>query len=105
MIEGLLLCIPNNPRQIRIPDADIHPDTHARGALLELGAAGVQHLPAILLRRDASAEGRLMPRFRGHAVGSEDRTLIPSAHSAPGSQPAPERSLRSLSRPSAAREN
>jgi hypothetical protein len=59
MIEGLLLpCIPNNRSQIRIHDADIQPGAHARGALLELGAAGVQHLPAILLRRDASADGQ-----------------------------------------------
>ena len=65
MIEGLLLCIPHNPSQIRIHDADIQPGTHARGALLELGAAGVQHLPAILLRRDASAESRPMSPLPG----------------------------------------
>ena len=58
MIEGLLRCIPNHPSQIRIHDAGIQPGTHARGALLERGATRVQHLPAILLRRAASTEGR-----------------------------------------------
>ena len=69
MIEGLLLlCIPHNPSQTRIHDADIQPGTPARGALLKLGAAGVQHLSAILCAAMRSAESRPVSPLPGRAL-------------------------------------
>ncbi|MDA8348889.1 MAG: hypothetical protein M0038_08815 [Pseudomonadota bacterium] len=92
MIEGLLLCITNNHSQIRIHDADIQPGIHARGALLELGAAGVQRLPAVLLRRDAQCQEQADVPASGACGWNRRPHLIPSTHSAPRSRPAPERS-------------
>ncbi len=66
VIPRRLRCIPNNLSQIRIHEAGIQLGIHARGALLELGAAGVQHLPAILLRPAAQCRGPAgVPRFQG----------------------------------------